>query len=565
MRYKRTCGTVPSLDGESKACASAAVDATTEKVDAIFARWNKPDSPGCVCAVIQDGKIVHARGYGMEDLEHNVALSPESVFYIASMAKQFTAASIALLVMGGKLSLDDDIRRPLPEMAEMPKPITVRHLVHHMSGLRDHFDLLGLIGWRDTDYLNNEMLVKLLSRQCTLNFEPGTRYEYSNSNYVLLAEIVKRASGQSLRQFSRERIFQPLGMTHTHFDDDYREIVPHRVISYIPKPGGWLQLLKESDSYGAGNLLTTVDDLARWDGNFSSGQVGGVPLLQLIHTRGTLDNGKVLDYAFGLMHGEYRGLATVQHAGGYKGFRAEMIRFPAQNFTVIVLGNAATLNPTQAAQEVADVYLANTFTAPAQARAPVPQAIAVEHVPIEIDPMRFDELAGAYELKGRSGIILTVIRENDRFYAQATGQRRVEIYPWAEDAFSCPIADAKLTFHRDADGSVRRLTLRQGGENEAVRVDQFSVPTTELAGYVGTYTSAELVTTYTLHIEEGRLVAQHPRVGSLTLIPQSHDRFITAGAVVNFLRDAYGVILALTVSINGLESYVRFDREERER
>src|SRR5262249_32363540 len=165
-------------------------------------------------------------------------------------------------------------------------------------------------------------------------------------NYVLLAEIVQRVSGQSLRQFADERIFQPLGMTHTHFDDDYRQIVKHRALSYTPKRGGgWNQLLKEFDGYGDGNLLTTVGDLARWDENFTTGKVGGPDFLKLILTRGALNNGKALDYAFGLGHAVYRGLPTVQHAGGFKGFRTEMIRFPDQKFTVIVLSNAASFNP----------------------------------------------------------------------------------------------------------------------------------------------------------------------------------------------------------------------------
>jgi CubicO group peptidase (beta-lactamase class C family) len=349
--------------------SGVAADASlSDKVDALFSAWAKPDSPGAVCAVIRDGEVIHARGYGMEDLEHDVPLSPDSVFYIASTSKQFTAASIALLVLDGKLSLDDDIRQHLPEMADRSPPITVRHLVHHTSGLRDYFALLGLTGWTDTDYFNNDMVVKLLARQRTLNFEPGTRHLYSNSNYVLLAEIVKRVSEKSLRQFADERIFQPLGMTHTHFDDDYRQIVKHRALSYAPKRGGgWQQLLKEFDGYGDGNLLTTVGDLARWDENFTTGKVGGEEFLKLILTRGALDSGKSLDYAFGLGHAAYRGLATVQHGGGFKGFRTEMVRFPGQQFTVIVLGNVATFNPGQMAQRVADLYLADQFTAPARA------------------------------------------------------------------------------------------------------------------------------------------------------------------------------------------------------
>ena len=209
----------------------------TAKVDAVFATWNKPDSPGCACGVINDQKLIYSKGYGMADLEHDVPITPQSVFYIASTSKQFTAASIALLALDKKLSLDDDIHTYFPEIPSYGKPIRIYNLLHHTSGLRDHLDLVSLAGWHESDYVNNEMSLRLVAQQRGLNFETGTRYEYSNTNYMLLAEIVRKVSGKSLRLFAQERLFAPLGMNHTHVDDDYRQVVKQRVISYDPVNG----------------------------------------------------------------------------------------------------------------------------------------------------------------------------------------------------------------------------------------------------------------------------------------------------------------------------------------
>ena len=536
-------------------------DPLSAGVDAIFARWDKPDSPGCVCAVIREGKLVHVRGYGMADMEHAESLSANSVFYIASTSKQFTAASIALLVLDGKLSLDDDIRQHVPEMPERSPPITVRHLVHHTSGLPDYFALLSFTGWTDADYFNNDMVVRLLASQRTLAFEPGARHAYSNSNYVLLAEIVKRVSGHSLRQFADERIFQPLGMKHTHFDDDYHQIVPHRVISYAPKPGGgWNQLLKEFDGYGDGNLLTTVEDLARWDENFTTGQVGGRPFLDLILTRGKLSTGKDLDYAFGLGHGKYRGLETVSHAGAFKGFRTQMIRFPQQKFTVIVLSNAANFDGRDV-NKVADLYLESQFAEPRPA-APSTGASAIKREPVKIDSKRFDDYAGNYELNRAPGFVISFTREGDRYFAQATGQSRAEIFPSSENTFFYTIVDAQLTFHRESDGSVRRMTLHQGGNQEATRVVSTTLPASELAAYTGSYTSYELDTTYRLELEKGQLVSMHSRMGTLPLAARARDHFTAAGTRIEFVRDAGSNITGMTLSGRGVENLV-FERQDR--
>lgn len=536
------CGT-PIVRGQP------ARDATETKVDGVFTRRIKSDGPGAVCAVMKNGRLIYAKGFGMADLEHNEPLTPDSVFYIASTSKQFTAAGIALLVLDGKLSLATDIRTLLPEFTRLQKPVTVDQLLHHTSGVRDYFELLALTGWRYEDYFNNDMVVSFLSRQRDLNFEPGAEFLYSNSNYVLLAEIVKRVSGKSLRDWDEERVFRPLEMANTHFDDDYRQIVPHRVSSYLPnQAGGYFQLLKEFDGYGDGNLLTTVGDLAKWDENFYSGQVGGKAFLDLMLTRGVLNNGTVTDYAFGLMREKYRGLAVERHAGGFKGFRTELVRFPDQHFSVTVLCNLGSLNASDLANKVADIYLADLFS-----ESNLPVVVPAAHTPVvvQVAPAVFDNYVGEYELNKQPGFILSITRDGDRLYSQGTGLGRVEIFASSESEFFFKVVDAQFTFHRDADGSVSGLTLHQHGthKDKAKRIKRPSMPTVALTEYVGKYYCDEIDTSFLLQVEEGKLFAIHARLPKVILKPRDRDIYDANAGRFEFSRDTNGRVIALRYSV----------------
>jgi CubicO group peptidase (beta-lactamase class C family) len=245
------------------------------KIDAIFLPWDTRVSPGCVCAVMHAGQVLYCKGFGMADLEHDIPITPDSVFYISSTAKQFTAASIALLAIDGKLSLEDDIQKYFPELHDFGHPITLGNLVHHTSGIRDFKALLALLGWTIIDHIDNRLAMKLLTRQRTLNFLPGSRFMYGDSNYILLAEVVRRVTGKALPEFAKEMFFGPLEMNRTRIEDDVREVVANRVISYAPKHDGtgYWQFIKTIEAYGPGNVLTTGGDLARWEENFYSGKV----------------------------------------------------------------------------------------------------------------------------------------------------------------------------------------------------------------------------------------------------------------------------------------------------
>jgi CubicO group peptidase (beta-lactamase class C family) len=334
------------------------------QIDAVLAPWDKKDSPGCALGVFRDGAIAYQRGYGMASLEHDVPIAPESVFYAGSVSKQFTAMAVALAMQDGKLSYDDPVRKYLPEVPAYADAIKVRHLIHHTSGLRDYNTLLAIAGRRDEDAWDNRVVLQMTARQTALNFTPGDEYLYSNTGYTLLATIVARATGQPFAAFADAHIFTPLGMSVTHYHVDATRLVRHRALAYGGRAGQWTLDTPINERAGAGGLYTSIPDLQKWDENFYSGRVGGQDVLKQLQTRGTLNDGKTLAYAWGLQIGEYRGLPIVEHSGSLGGYRAHILRFPSPHTSVALLCNASTIAPTTLARRVADVVLGDRFTAP---------------------------------------------------------------------------------------------------------------------------------------------------------------------------------------------------------
>src|SRR4029077_7040538 len=335
-------------------------DKSTAAVDEIFADLTKPGSPGCALGVYRDAKIIYAKGYGLANLEENVPIVPSSVFDIGSTSKQFTAASILLLEKQGKLSVNDDVRKYIPELPEYGKKITILQLLNHTSGLRDYLALMELAGINTDSVTTDEDALALVARQKSLNFEPGSEWLYSNTGFFLLSVIVKRVSGKTLREFAAENIFAPLEMTHTQYRDDHTSLIPNRAMAYDRKEKGDGYTLDVSyfEQTGDGAVHTSIEDLLKWDENFYSARIGGKDFLAEIQERGKLNNDKVLNYAKGLSIGDYRGPHTVGPGGAWGGIRAELLRFPGQHFSVACLCNLGNENPTKRAHAVADVYLA---------------------------------------------------------------------------------------------------------------------------------------------------------------------------------------------------------------
>ncbi|HEX4546384.1 MAG TPA: serine hydrolase domain-containing protein [Candidatus Acidoferrum sp.] len=342
---------------------SGTEDKKVAGVDEIFEDLTLAGSPGCALGIYRDGKMVYSKGYGLANLELNVPITPRSVFDIGSTSKQFSAASILLLEKQGKLSINDDIRKYVPEFPDYGQKITILHLLNHTSGLRDYLTLLDLAGVNTDSVTTDEDALQIIVRQKALNFAPGSDWLYSNTGFFLLSLIVKRVSGKTLKEFAAENIFSPLEMTHTQYRDDHTSLIENRALAYDPKEKGGRYSLNVSyfEQTGDGAVHTSVEDLLKWDENFYSAQVGGKKFLSEMQEQGRLNSGKVVDYAKGLRIADYRGLPTVSHAGSWGGYRAELLRFPEQHFSVACLCNLGTANPSRRARQVADVYLGSVM------------------------------------------------------------------------------------------------------------------------------------------------------------------------------------------------------------
>src|SRR5262245_27988878 len=375
---------------------SASPASLAAKVDTIFTNYDKSDSPGCAVGIIKDGKLIYTRGYGMANLEHNIPNGPQIVYDIGSVSKQFTAASILLLAAQGNLSLDDDVRKYLPELPAYQKIITIRHMLHHTSGLRDYSMLFLLAEGSLENTTNEDDALRAMVRQKGLNFMPGDEWDYSNSGYFLLSLIIKRTSGKTLAAFAKEQIFDPLGMKSTMYLDNHKKIVPHRATGYAVTEGGGFQLETwNNDQTGDGAVQTSVEDLLRWDQNFYEPKVGGRALLEQMQTVGVLNNGQKFPYGFGLYINVFSNRdeepRRVWHGGGVPGYRATLTRFPDQKFSVVCLCNLTSADPAGLAEQVAHLYLADRFKTPL----PPPTAGAAKNPP----PITLKE----EELKGKAG------------------------------------------------------------------------------------------------------------------------------------------------------------------
>jgi CubicO group peptidase (beta-lactamase class C family) len=493
-----------------------------QKVGQVFADYDKPDSPGCALGVIKNGDFIYKRGYGTASLELGMPITPESVFYMGSVSKQFTAATVVLAAEQGYLSLDDDIRKYVPEIPSYGKTVTLRQMLHHTSGFRDILGLLPLAGRNVEDIHPTNELLDLLSHQKALNYTPGDEYLYSNTNYFLMSVVIHRATGKRMSQFADENIFKPLGMTHTRFYEDHTVVVPGRVPAYQPREGGGFSVdwSTNFDKIGDGGLLSSVDDLLLWDRNFYDNKLGKGSLLKEMQTQGVLNNGQKIEYALGLMISNYRGLPTVEHGGALFGYRTSLMRFPQQKFSVVCLCNLATSNPDDLAHRVADLYLEGQLS-------PEPASSSS----VKVDPHPF---AGSYrDINAHTIMQLSASDTNLQLYG-------MHFKPTDATHFSTASGGMQMAFDRHPDG-VTRLTLTSSTGNPEV-LETYKAPKLfddDLKQYAGEYTSTEVETSYHLYMEDGKLmlaVDWHP---PFALQPTVRDEFQGPGlSAIVFRRNA---------------------------
>lgn len=484
-------------------------------------------------SVVDRGRLVVARGYGMSDLAQGLAITPRSIFHVASVSKQFTAMSLVLLAQAGRLSLDDDVRKYLPELPAYDRPITIRHMLNHTSGLRDQWTLLITAGWRLGDDLVSEQdVMDIVPRQRGLNFSPGTDWLYSNTGFTLAAVIVKRVTGQSLRDFADSALFRPLGMRDTHFHDDNLMIVPGRTRGYTRRDGVWKETVPNYSTVGATSLFTTVEDLARWHAQLAKGTVGGPSAIAALTERGVLRSGDTLLYALGISHGMYRGTPTLSHSGGDPGYSSYLLHFPRTESGVAVLCNTSGVaNPTRLAELTADVVLADQL-----GPEPVPPAA----VPASL----VRELAGLWWSDSmEASARLTVDSAGGTWIAGAAARLR----SGPGDTWFLGNGPASLT--RLADGTLR---YRSGnGEPSMFRRVAAVTPTAaEIAPLAGRYASDELDVTFELQAKGDSLLLVRRKFPAVRLMPLFQDAWMASGGlgvIVRVQRNPRGVVTGITV------------------
>ncbi len=530
------------------------------KVDALFAPWDDPHSPGCALGVIRDGRVVYERGYGMADLEHAVPITPHTAFDIASMSKQFTGMAILLLAEQKKLSLDDDVRRYVPEVPDYGVTITLRHLLHHTSGLREHFLLRQLVGWRWGDLVTRADELSRVAGQKELNFRPGDEHSYSSVGYFLLGEVVRRASGVSLREFADKEIFGPLGMTDTQVHDDESLLVRGRACAYgRQKDGSWANNVTRSEDVGASNIYTSIEDLARWDRNFYDAKVGGPAVIAQMLEPGTLNDGRKLAYAAGLRIGTYKGLKLVWHAGSSSS-RSEYLRFPDQRFSVICFANTGSIDPSELARKVADLYLADLLKpepAPglgspeeqAKGRADVDAYLQEHAVALSAaDSGKLSRLAGLY-VNPDDGMGRRVRVSDGKLLAEMRRGGESELVPIGDQRFVMAGVPMRLEFSFvQAWPDVRLLHISTGEGTPFAMVDAGADPAlpTRLEDYAGSFRNDDADATVTMMAHDGVLVlrtrgSEVPAPGSDTAAGRGWYP-LKALCVDSFYNDWMGVL-----------------------
>lgn len=512
------CMAVPLSGGALAQVAAPADPAALARLDALFAKWNSKDSPGCAVAVSRNGQAIATRAYGMADLEKGVPATPDSIYEAGSDSKQFTAAAILMLAREGKLSLDDDIRKYLPELPAYSAPVTIRHMLHHTSGLRDWGSVAAIEGWpRNSRTASNDDVLEIASRQSELNFAPGAHYLYSNSNYNLAAIVVARVSGQSLADFTSEHIFKPLGMTHTSWRDDHGEVVAGRTGAYDYQDGVYRNDQVIEDAYGNGGLLTTVGDLVKWQAALDAGTFG-TGFTEQMQTPTKLNDGTPIAYALALVNLDHHGQQEVSHSGSTGGYRAWMARYPKQKLAVSLLCNTGNADTPVLGREVADVFLPAWKDKSYTPKGPLPSGVYADGV--NGFPVKFDS-----DEQGRM---------------RADGKLLTPVGPgrWAqrEDIF--------------AFGKTGLVRENREGEKIAYRkVD--AVTTFDSKPYVGKFCGVDTHACLTFRQQGEALVYSGPRWADQTLSPAYADVFTgeampDAGRItVKFQRDGNGAVTAL--------------------
>ncbi len=493
-----------------------------KSVDSAFVAYAGNDGPGAAVAIYKDGEVVFKKGYGLANLEYDIPIRPNSVFHVASISKQFTSFAILLLEKEGKLSIDDDIRKYLPEMYDFGQTITIRHLMSHTSGLRDQWNLLRSSGWRMDDVITKDQIFNLLQGQRELNFNPGDEYFYCNSGYSLMARIVERVSGMDFDDYAMENIFKPLGMNNTHVHDDHTMIVPNRAYSYRADGEGYQKAVLSFANDGATSLFTTVEDLARWMDNMFTYELGGEEVIKKLSAPTRLNSGEYISYGLGQANSVVRGHKAIGHGGSDAGYRTMIQWYPEEHSGFIVFFNTGNMDG-RVLQKLQSVLLEEKEYTKTD-----------DHPPFaEVSKEDYEKLAGTWIVN--SSLMLTTFATDTAFTVRTpSGEYALEAHDPMN--YSAVIGGDRIYLGYDEGNSY--MTLKVPDEQYRLfRVkDSVALSQQEMQAYTGRYYSEEIQMYYTVQIKDGKLVMTHKRTGNTELDPHGNDIFSTSNWGMDLIR-----------------------------
>lgn len=533
--------------------------AGNETVDRIFSDWDQSQAPGAAVGIVRDGKLIIAKGYGLADLEHDIPITPSTRFFLGSVSKQFTAFCILLLEEQGKLNLNDEIQNYLPDFPRYHAPITINHLIHHTSGIRDLFTLFWLQGRNYLDHISEKDAYDILKHQQALNCSPGEKYLYSNSNYFLLGKIVKAASTTSLKEFARQHIFEPLGMYNTLYLDDNGEIVKNRAFGYGKTEGkdGFRNIIRRYDLVGSAGIYSTIEDLYRWDQNFYHNTLGkgGQRIIDKMHEEIPLNNGMRNNYAFGIGNGTYKGLRRVDHTGSHGGYVATIDRFPDHGFSVIILSNRSEAVRTKALA-IADNFLKSSLS-------------PIDNTSEKSSASRFIKMT-AEELKKYAGHYLNdqelsvreVFVSNDTLKATSASGSPMALLPIKKNEFMVLPQGANVLFARFDEKN--NMIFCEGNRilSQRRKYTSREYSPKELYQFEGTYYNSEIDTEYQLLITGDKLML---RIGTLDDTPMYSIATNILGntqyGVFDFETNAAGKVSRLKITSGGGVQRLAFVRK----
>ncbi len=500
----------------------AKVIAGAERAFEKAAKTNTMPAPGCAVGVSLNGESVFEKAFGLAEMEHNIPNTPQTIFESGSVAKQFTAAALVLLQQDGKLSIDDPVRKYIPELPDYGAPLTIRHLLNHTAGLRDWGSVMALTGaGRGDRVVTQAIALDVIYRQKYLDFTPGAEYSYSNSGYQLAADIVERVSKQEFPAFLEERIFKPLGMKNSSTRDNYQRIVPGRAQAYSRSGANtpWELNMPFMNVYGNGGMLTTVGDWLKWDAALDA-RTFGLPFVQAMETQGVLNDGRKISYALGLVVDQYNGMRRVSHGGSTAGYQTFLARYPDQKLSVAVLCNGTSPSAGGLATNVAD----EIFGKP-------PEPARVEAVAVSEEKLK--KYAGIWRNDvTRSANQIVLDKGELKFGGTA-------MKPVADGSFI--LGERKLRF-KDGSTVTAQIANPDGSVTRLTQVAEWKPTAAEFAAIAGEWRSEEAQSTVKLALEGEKAFVVIRPVAKLSMVPIYKDHFAAQAYVVWFTRDASGKI-----------------------